>query len=68
MAVDGVNGAQGTIKLNWRLGRVPVIATQPTNQAAIPGTNVGFVCVANFVDPDRTNFPYRFYRLAPLGQ
>lgn len=53
IAVDGVNGAQGTIKLNWKLGRVPAITAQPTNQAAIPGTNVNFVCVANGVPTPR---------------
>ena len=48
-AVDGLNGAQGTIRLNWKLGSAPVITTQPANQVAIPGTNVTFVCQASGV-------------------
>jgi hypothetical protein len=49
VAVDGVNGAQGTIRLNWKLGRAPMITTQPTNQTVIPGTNMTFVCQASGV-------------------
>jgi len=49
VAVDGVNGAQGTIRLNWKLGSAPVITTQPTNQFAIPGASVTFVCQASGV-------------------
>jgi hypothetical protein len=48
-AVDGVNSAQGTIRLNWKLGSVPVITSQPTSKVALPGTNVTFVCLANGV-------------------
>jgi hypothetical protein len=46
VAVDGVNSEQGTIRLNWKLGRAPTIMIQPTNQFAIPGANVTFVCQA----------------------
>ena len=30
IAVDGVNGAQGNIVLNWGMGSAPVIANPPT--------------------------------------
>jgi len=42
VAVDGVKGAQGTIQLNWKLGRAPVIIRQPESQTVVRGSNVSF--------------------------
>ena len=39
MAVDGVNGASGTVKLNYTVGSTPEIVSQPTSRAAKPGTS-----------------------------
>jgi hypothetical protein len=43
VAVDGLNGAQGIIHLNWRLGRLPVFTQQPVSRTVRAGehyTNV----------------------------
>ena len=40
VAVDGVNGAQGTIQLNWGLGIPPTYAQPPTNVLAPLGGSV----------------------------
>ena len=37
IAVDGVNGAQGNIVLNWGMGTAPVITNPPTNQTVNAG-------------------------------
>ena len=42
VAVDGVNGASGDIKLNWKLGLVPVITLEPASQSVGPGQSVEF--------------------------
>jgi hypothetical protein len=43
VAVDGMNGQQGILQLNWKLGSYPLITLQPTNQLARQGSNVTFV-------------------------
>ncbi len=40
VAVDGVNGVQGHIVLNWRLGNLPVFTQALTNQLVKSGTNL----------------------------
>ena len=40
IAVDGVNGAQGTVQLNIKLGVPAAILTQPQSQAVPSGTNL----------------------------
>jgi hypothetical protein len=40
VAVDGVNGAQGTIQLNWGLGIPPAYTQPPTNVLAPLGGNI----------------------------
>jgi hypothetical protein len=39
VAVDGVNGASGTVKLNYALGTAPTILAQPISQTACVGSN-----------------------------
>jgi hypothetical protein len=42
IAVDGTNRTQGIIRLNWGLGSVPVIESQPVSVAARVGETVAF--------------------------
>jgi len=46
VAVDGVNGAQGNLVLNWRMGDAPVFVSAPTNQTAIVDGTVSFKTMA----------------------
>ncbi len=46
VAVDGVNGASGDIRLNWKMGLLPVITLEPASQTAGPGQSVLFSVVA----------------------
>ncbi|PYJ80629.1 MAG: hypothetical protein DME22_23770, partial [Verrucomicrobia bacterium] len=46
IAVDGFNGAQGNITLDWIQPTAPVFTTQPQSQAVIAGNNVTFSSVA----------------------
>ena len=48
VAVDGVKGASGTVKLSYDLGAAPVVSTPPASQKVKVGDSVGFVVdVAN---------------------
>lgn len=47
IAVDGVNGAFGTVVLNWNLSVPPAITAQPGSQTAAPGATVTLVASAN---------------------
>jgi hypothetical protein len=40
VVVDGVNGAQGPISLNWRFGRTPTVASAPSTRGYPPGHDV----------------------------
>jgi hypothetical protein len=42
VVVAGVNGATGNIALNWKLGSVPVISQEPSDQSVSAGGNVSF--------------------------
>lgn len=46
VAVDGVNGAVGTIQLQWQLGIPPTILNQPISQAVPEGQPVEFSVLA----------------------
>ncbi len=40
VAADGVNGAQGTVLLNWKLGLPPAFSSPPTTNIVNPGENL----------------------------
>jgi hypothetical protein len=42
IAVDGVKGATGTVKISYSMGAAPVISTQPASQSVKVGETVGF--------------------------
>lgn len=42
VAIDGVNGQQGTAQINWKLGKAPMITQQPQSQTVPAGSNVSF--------------------------
>ncbi len=46
ITVDGYNGAQGGVTLNWIQPTVPVFTTQPQGQTVIAGNNVTFTSEA----------------------
>lgn len=52
VAVDGVQGAQGTINLNWKLGLPPVVASTRTNQTVLPGAPLSLRVLASSLTPD----------------
>jgi hypothetical protein len=69
IAVDGVKGATGKVKLSYELGTGPVIAVQPANQSAILGTNVTFsVQLTNTLSAVSTNAPPLSYQWQRDGQ
>jgi hypothetical protein len=47
IAVDGVNGASGTVKLNYNVGAAPEIITQPISRTVLPSTSVTLSAAAN---------------------
>lgn len=47
MAVDGVNGAQGTVKLNIAVGSAPQIVSQPASKAVTPGGSATMTVTAD---------------------
>ena len=47
VAVDGVEGAQGKIRLNWKLGIAPSITAGPASQEAAVGESVSFTATAS---------------------
>jgi hypothetical protein len=49
LAVDGTNGVQGQIVLNYRLGAEPVWLQAPADQLAMPGEPVALVAAASGV-------------------
>jgi hypothetical protein len=52
VAVDGVNGEEGRIQLNWRLGAVPMILSASSPQTVLVGQTVELsVVVAGAVPP-----------------
>jgi hypothetical protein len=58
VGVDGAGGEQGTVQVNWKLGRRPVITRQPESQRVAQGSNVSFHVEASGVPaPD---FQWRF--------
>ena len=46
VAVDGKNGQQGNIHLNWKLGITPTIIEQPVSQETLSGTEIVFTAQA----------------------
>jgi hypothetical protein len=46
IAVDGMNGAQGSVVLNWNQPAPPVFTTQPQSQTKYAGDSVTFTSVA----------------------
>ncbi len=42
VAIDGVNGAQGNIVLNWRMGGTPVIRVSPSDQTVAADSTASF--------------------------
>lgn len=56
-AVDGTNGQQGVIKLNWKLGRAPGFTLHPTNKFAQPASSTTFNALADGVPAPR----YQWY-------
>ena len=46
IAVDGMNGVQGSVALNWNQPPPPVFTTQPVSQTKYPGDSVTFTSVA----------------------
>ena len=58
VAVDGVKGASGTVKLSYDLGAAPVVSTPPASQKVKVGDSVGFVVdVANPLSGATTSIP-----------
>src|SRR6185369_17057687 len=54
VAADGVNGAQGTIYINWAMGRAPVVQVVPTNQLVSRGSQLTFrVAISNAIPAAR---------------
>jgi hypothetical protein len=51
VAADGVNGAQGNIKLNWSLGNPPAISQFSTNRVVPQGDGAVFAVVASGSSP-----------------
>jgi hypothetical protein len=47
IAVDGVNGAQGTVKLNIAVGAAPQIVAHPQSKTASPGSAATLTVAAN---------------------
>jgi hypothetical protein len=47
VAVDGVNGAQGNVVLNWRMGEPPLIMSAPTNQTVNANDTASFSAAAS---------------------
>jgi len=52
VAIDGVNGAQGAIQLNWKLGLPPTLVTLSSNQTVHQGDNLILRISANSPTPD----------------
>ncbi len=52
VAVDGVNNAQGTIYLNWRLGTTPVFDSPPTSLTARQGERLMLTAFVTNATPD----------------
>lgn len=65
IAVDGVQGATGTVKLNYTLGDPPAIVTQPTSQAVPVGGAVTLAVTAIAVPAPR--YQWLFNGLALSG-
>jgi hypothetical protein len=54
VAVDGLNGTQGQVKLNWKFGAAPVISTPVTNANIQPGGSLTLTAVAQNADASTT--------------
>jgi hypothetical protein len=58
IAVDGYNGASGTVQLHLGLGAAPTLVSGPASQAVAPGSNATFSVTA----VGTTNFSYQWQR------
>ena len=56
IAVDGYQGASGTVHLNIGLGQAPSLVSPPINQVVAPGSNATF----NVTAVGTTNFGYQW--------
>ena len=65
VALDGVNGAQGNIQLNWKLGTQPVFTLAPTNQTARQSGSI--VLVAGATATPAVSYQWRFNTIAIPG-
>ncbi|MEW6156622.1 MAG: immunoglobulin domain-containing protein [Verrucomicrobiota bacterium] len=61
IAVDGVNGASGTVELHYYLGDPPTFTTPPANQSVAAGNSAQFSVVATGMEP--LFYQWRFGRL-----
>ena len=64
IAVDGVNGASGTVKLNYTVGSTPEIVSQPASRAAKPGTSFTLSATASGFPAPRYQWSFNGTNLA----
>lgn len=58
VAVDGVGGQQGKIKLNWKLGTMPVVEQNPASQTINAGGQVTFTAAASGIPAPAFQWQY----------
>jgi hypothetical protein len=65
VAVDGVNGSEGAIQLNWRLGRAPIIVPKPRPRTPYLGRTLELcVEVSNAIPPPTIQW---FFNGSPIA-